>query len=91
MVENEVRNPEQDAQHTEKTVLNANEIMRKVGAFIDDLKKASPDLGGAPATFYVEGFTFSISKLSGEYTLTLNLKLKLKANPQNAGQCVVLQ
>ncbi len=74
MVEIEVHKSEAD--QTEKTNLDVNEIISKVRGFVDSVRQMPPN--GEPMSISVDKFNFSVGKVDDTYDLTVKLNLTFK-------------
>ncbi len=59
-----------------ETKIDINEIISKVGEFVNQIKDMSGN--GKPMNVKVDSFNVSFGKMDGEYTLTFNSKLAIK-------------
>ncbi len=59
-----------------ETKIDINEIISKVGEFVNQIKDMSGN--GKPMDVKVDSFNVSFGKMDGEYTLTFNSKLAVK-------------
>jgi hypothetical protein len=76
VVETQIGQSNPETETTSSTSIDVTQIISKVGEFVDRIREISGD--GKPMDVRVDSFNFSVSKASGEYTLSFNSKIAIK-------------
>jgi len=72
----QIRQSNPETETTSSTSIDVTQIISKVGEFVDRIREMSSE--GKPMDVRVDSFNFSVSKASGEYTLSFNSKIAIK-------------